>query len=80
MEQVPPDGEKVSSDSSEELDSYEGTPWHHPSRCCHSDSISQAEEESEDGEELTGEPTEELIKELTEGPTKEPTVGCPTSG
>ena len=55
MEQVLPDGENVSSDSSEELDSNEGTP-----RCCCSDNISQVEEESEDRKELTGEPTEEL--------------------
>ena len=90
MEQVPSDGEIMSSDSSEESDSDEGIP-----RCCHSDSISQAEE-GEDREELAGEPakgpakgpTEELTEELTgepaEGPTKglteEPTVGCPTSG
>ena len=51
MEEAPPDGENMSSDSSEELDSDEGTP-----RCRHSDSISQAEEEGEDREKLTGEP------------------------
>ena len=66
MEQAPPDGQNVSSDSSEELDSDEGI----PRRCC-SDSVSQAEEEGED-KELTG--------ELAGGPTKEPAVGCPTLG
>ena len=83
MEDLLPDGENVSSDSSEELDSDEGTPRHH---CC--DSISQAEEEGEDGEELTEEPAEELSEELmeeppeelTEGPTEETAVECPTLG
>ena len=83
MEQVPPDGKNVSSISSEELDSNEGTP-----RCHHSDSISQAEEESEDREELTGDPAkelavesaEELAVEPTEELTKEPAVECPASG
>ena len=71
MEQAPPDGEKVSSDNSEGLDSDEGTPRHH----C-SDNVSQAEEESEDREKLTG----DSAKELTEGPAKEPAVGCLTLG
>ena len=87
MEEVLPDGENMSSDSSEESDSHEGNSRH----CC-SDSISQAEEEGEDRQELTDEPTEELTgepaKELTgkptvgpaKGPAKEPAVGCPTSG
>ena len=82
MEQAPPDGENVSSDSSEETDSDEGTP-----RCCHCDSISQAEEQSEDREDLAGEPTKELTGEPakkltgepaegpTEGPNEEPAVG-----
>ena len=74
MEWAPPNGEKVSSDNSEESDSNEGTPRH----CC-SDSISQAEE-SEDREELTGEPAKELTGEPAEGPTKDPAVGCPASG
>ena len=73
MEQVLPDGERVSSDSSEESDSDEGTPSHRSS-----DSISQAEEE--DRKELTGQPTEELAEKLAEGPTEESTVGCPASG
>ena len=65
MEQALPDWENVSSISSEESDSDEGTP-----RSCCSDSISQTEEESEDREELTAEPA----KELTVEPTKELTV------
>ena len=76
MEESPPDGDNMSSDSSEESDSDEGTPRH---RC--SDSISQAEEEGEDGEEsaeeLAEEPTEELTGEPTEGPAKETAVECP---
>ena len=55
MEESPPDGENVSSDSSKESDSDEGTP-----RCHHSDSVSQAEEEGEDEEELAEEPAEEF--------------------
>ena len=51
LEEAPPDGKNMSSDSSEESDSDEGT-WRR--RC--SDSISQAEEEGEDREELTGGP------------------------
>ena len=86
MEELLPDGDNVSSDSSEESGSDEGTP-----RCCHSDSISQAEE-GEDREELTEElaeePLEEPIEELageptpgpTEGPAEETTGGCPTLG
>ena len=74
MEQVLPDGENVSSTSSEESDSDEGTPGH-----CHSDSVSQAEE-SEDREELAGEPTGEPAKEPTKEPAEEPTVGCPALG
>ena len=77
----------MSSDSSKELDSNEGTP-----RCHHSDSINQAEEEGEDREELTGEPAEEFTGEPTDELTGEPTagpierpaeetaVGCPTLG
>ena len=61
MEESPPDGENVSSDSSEESDSDEGTP-----RCCHSDSVSQAEEEGEDGEELAEESAEEFVEEPAE--------------
>ena len=79
MEEALPDGENVSSDSSEESDSDEGTPRH----CC-SDSFSQAEEEGDDRGELTRNPTKELTGEPTEGPTEgpaeEPTVGCPTLG
>ena len=60
MEELPPDGENVSSDSSEELDSDKGTP-----RCHCSDSVSQAEE-GEDGEELTEESAEEFVEEPTE--------------
>ena len=78
MEQAPPDGENVSSDSSEETDSDEGTP-----RCCHCDSISQAEEESEDREDLAGEPTKELAGELTKELTGEPAkklTGEPAEG
>ena len=63
IKELLPDGENVSSDSSEELDSDESTPRH-----CRSDSVSQAEEESEDGEELTEEAAEET------------TVECPASG
>ena len=78
MEQALPDRKNVSSDSSEESDSDEGIP-----RCCHSDSISMAEE-GEDREELTGEPAKELTGEPTKGPTEglteEPAVGCPTLG
>ena len=83
MEELPPDGDNMSSDGSEELDSDEGTPRHH----C-SDSISQAEDKGEGGEELTEEPAEELtegpIEKLTkgpiEGPAKETTAECPASG
>ena len=71
MEETPPNGENMRSDSTKELDSDEGTPRHH-----HSDSISQAEEEGEDREE----PAEELTGEPTVGPAKESTVGCLTSG
>ena len=66
MEDSPPDGENVSSDSSEESDSDEGTPRH-----CHSDSVSQAEEEGEDGEELAEESAEEFMEELAEEPAEE---------
>ena len=95
MEDLPPDGENMSSDRSEESDSDEGTPRH---RC--SNSVSQTEEEGKNGVELTEEPTEELTEELmeepaeklaeepieeltegpTEGPTEETTVKCPTLG
>ena len=83
MEVSPPDGENVSSDSSEESDSDEGTP-----RCRHSDSISQVEEEgagreelAEDpAEELKEEPAEELTKGPAEGPTEETAVEYPTLG
>ena len=83
MEESPPDGENMSSDSSEESDSDEGTPRHH----C-SDSVSQAEEEGEDREEpaeelteeLAEEPTEELTEGPTEGPTKETAVERPALG
>ena len=91
MEELPPDGENVGSDSSKESDSDEGTPRHH-----HSDSISQAEEEGEDREELTEEPTQKLTEEPThelaeepteeltegvaEGPTEETAVEHPTLG
>ena len=61
MEESPPDGENVSSYSSGESDSDEGTP-----RCCCSDSISQAGEEGEDREELAEESTEELAEEPVE--------------
>ena len=80
MEEAPPDGENVSSDSSKELDPDEGTPRHR-----HSDSISQAEE-GEDREELIGEPAEELAgepaepAEPAEGAAEETIVGCPTLG
>ena len=80
MEESPPDEENVSSDSSEELDSDEGTARH-----CHSDSISQAEEgedreelAEEPAEELTEEPEEEPTEELTPGPAEGTAVGCPT--
>ena len=71
MEEALPDGENMSSDSSEELDSNESTP-----RCHHSDSISQAEEEGEDREKLTG----SLLWDPLGGPAKETTVGYPTLG
>ena len=47
IEQLPPDGENVSSDSSKESDSDEGT-----SKCCCSDSTSQAEEGEDGGSSL----------------------------
>ena len=81
MEELLSEGENISSDSSEELDSDVSTPW------CHcSDSISWTEEGKE-GEELAEESTEELTeeptKELAGGPneelTEEPTTG-PTEG
>ena len=79
MEESLPNGENVGSDSSEELDSDEGTP-----RCHCSDSISQAKEEGEDGEELAEEPAQELAEEPTEelaaGPTEETAVERPTEG
>ena len=92
MEESPPGGDNMSSDSSEESDSDKGTPRHR-----HSDSVSQVEEEGEEliedpTEELAEEPTEELAEEPTEelagepatepteGPTKETTVECPTLG
>ena len=69
----------MNSDSSKESDSDEGTPRHH-----HFDSISQAEEEGEGGEELAEEltegPDEELTEGPTEGPSKETTVECPALG
>ena len=72
MEELPPDEENISSDSSKESDSDERTTRH-----CYSDSISQAEEEGEDREEFTEEPTEELAEEptgeLALGPTEGPT-------
>ena len=70
MEEVPPDGENVSSDSSEESNSNEGTQRR---RC--SDSVCQAEEQGEDREELTGEPAEELAEEPAEELDGQPTVG-----
>ena len=75
MEESPPDGENVSSDSSVESNSDEGTP-----RCCRSDSISKVEEEGEDGEELAEEPTEELNGESAAGPAEETAVEWSTSG
>ena len=71
MEEVPPEGENVSSDSSKESDFGEGTLRH-----CHSDSVSQAEEEGEDKEKLAEEPT----TGPTVGPAEEPAVGCPALG
>ena len=73
MEELPPDGENMGSDNSEESDSDEGTP-----RCHHTDSINQAEE-GEDGEELTEESAEELMEEPAEGLAEELT-GEPTAG
>ena len=73
MEQVPPDGENLSRDSSEESDSDGGI-----SRCHCSDSVSQAEEEGEDRQELAREPTEELTGDPVEGPTEELTLGHPS--
>ena len=84
MEESLPDGDNMSSDSSEESNSDKGTPRH---RC--SDSISQVEEEGEEfaeepAEELAEEPTEELTGEPTaepaEGPAEETAVECPASG
>ena len=74
MEQGSPEGEREDSESSEESDPHEDSPQHCYLRHHHLDSISQAEEESE--EELTDEPTGELVDEPTMEPAKEP----PTAG
>ena len=75
MEMALPDGVNVSSGSSDESDSNEGT-----LRCCHSDSVSQAEEEGEDREKSTEELTGEPAVGPAEGPIEETTVGCPALG
>ena len=67
MEDSPPEGQNVNSDSSEESDSEVSTPRHH-----HSDSVSWAEE-GEHGEELTEESAGEFVGEPAEEFTKEPT-------
>ena len=66
MKESPPEGENVSSDSSEESDSDMGTPG-----CHRSDSISWAEE-GKDGQELAEESTEEFMEEPNEELVEEP--------